>query len=132
LFSQAQKALAIPKSGMLCLAQRQDTLSRLGARLHKCISQNYIRGSGKIRVFARRSPSKLIEAFARIFPLPLRNFGICTKRHYPAPFLEFWDIPYYNTVRVVIVLPFDVIRIYLMIADFKFSRRARLASNCQI
>ncbi|MDR2749214.1 MAG: hypothetical protein LBC41_01015, partial [Clostridiales bacterium] len=33
-----------------------------------------------IRVFARRSPSKLVEAFARIFSAPFRNFGICTKR----------------------------------------------------
>jgi hypothetical protein len=46
----------------------------------KCISQNYILGTGKIRVFARRSPSKLVEAFARIFPVPFRNFGICTKK----------------------------------------------------
>jgi hypothetical protein len=29
------------------------------------ISQNYIRGAGKVRVFARRSPSKLVEAFAK-------------------------------------------------------------------
>ncbi|MDR1641538.1 MAG: helix-turn-helix transcriptional regulator, partial [Clostridiales bacterium] len=39
----------------------------------------YIRGTGKIRVFARRSPSKLVEAFARIFPVPFRNFGICSR-----------------------------------------------------
>jgi hypothetical protein len=30
-------------------------------------------------MFARRSPSKLVEAFARIFPAPFRNFGICTE-----------------------------------------------------
>jgi hypothetical protein len=49
--------------------------------LVKSISQNYIRGAGKVRVFARRSPSKLGEAFARTIPPPIRNFGIFTKYH---------------------------------------------------